>query len=293
MRSWVSAALCSTAVACADPQTKSTPSRLDVGGGGSYVTSSGVTTITTLGGATAVTTTGEASGSGGSSGGSAATGSGGSSGGAGGEGGDAASGGTGGAADPCGNAGAGSEPQSGDELFFDDFSNGSDAWESSEGTTWGIVWDDDAMSDTLGNGTIVNKPRVAYLSGACFTDVVVEARVKVLDFPGSSTTYVAGACLRVESDNDFYLVGVQGNGNGGLVRVSNGSPSSLDSDSSVELSEDQWYSVRFEAVGSELTGFIDGELVVDHVDAQHRFGSLGVCTINADAVFDDVRVTVP
>ena len=244
-----------------DPKTKSPPSKLTTGN-----TASGGTNSTTTNGNTSGSAKTTASGSGGTN----SVGTGGSgesavstdSGGSAGQGGET---GTGGSAvsDPCGSAGAGGEPQSGDELFFEDFESDSDRWESSDGVTFGVVNDDESMSNALGNGEVVNKPRAAFVSDACFVDLVVEARVKVLDFSGSRTTCVAGPCLRIETEDDYYIVGVQSTGNAGLVRVSGGHPSSLH------------------------------EPVVDLTDSTFTFGSIGVCTINADAVFDDVRVTVP
>jgi len=202
----------------------------------------------------------------------------------------------GGAAGAAGNAGAGGIPGSGDQVFFEDFENSAERWENSDGTTWSITTDAETGSSVYGNSEVINEPRIASVTNACFTDVIVEAKVKVLDFPGSSTTYFAGPCLRVESSDDYYVLGIQGNGNVGLIRVSGGSRSSLQSDGSAipdGEEDDVWYTLRLEAVGAALRAYVNGSLVIDDTDSTHTFGSIGVCTSNADAVFDDISVTLP
>jgi pectate lyase len=223
--------------------------------------------------------------------------------GSGGSGGSAGSGGSGGSGavdDPCGgdagsagSLGAAGEPGSGDQVFFEDFEGGDSRWSPSSDASWTITTDADTGSSVYGNGELVNQPRAAFVAGACFTDVIVEARVKVVEFPGSSTTYVAGPCLRVESEDDYYIVGVQGNGNIGLVSIANGSRSSLQSEGGVNAEAGVWYTLRIEAIGQQLRGYLDGELLLEDTDTEHSFGSFGVCTSNADAVFDEVRVTLP
>lgn len=202
--------------------------------------------------------------------------------------------------DPCGTGmnnlpgGAGGAGGMGDYLFFEDFESGDDPWESSATSDWSIIQDDDG-SMVYANDDLVNQPTVAFVSGGCWTDVVIEARVKVTHFGGMSTTYFAGPCLRVlleNGDESFYALGLRGDGGSGLVRVTQGRRSNIQS-GDADTSEDTWYDLRLEAVGTSLRGYLDGEEIVDDSDSQHTYGSIGVCVQNAEARFDDIRVTLP
>jgi pectate lyase len=127
---------------------------------------------------------------------------------------------------------------------------------------------------------------------ACYTDIVVETKVKV-DFPGSSTSYIAGPCVRVEDEDNYYIVGLMGNGNVGILMIDGGDSESIDNGSSASWDQGGWYTLRVEVEGTTLRGYLEDSLIVETTDATHSFGSVGVCVRNGDALFDDFVVTLP
>lgn len=192
-----------------------------------------------------------------------------------------------------GAAGSLGAPASGDTLFVEDFERDDDRWQSSAGADFGIVQDASPGSSVYGNGAAVSQPQAAFVRGACFTDVEVQARVKALSFGAAMPGAVAGPCVRVQGDNDYYVVGIQGNGGFGVLRVSRFFRQNLEENAMTSVEEDAWYTVRVEVVGSTIRGYLNGSLMVNVTDATYASGSIGVCAVNVDAVFDDVRVTLP
>ncbi len=63
---------------------------------------------------------------------------------------------------------------------------------------------------------------------------------------------------------------------------------------SIEVLSGQWQELRVEVVGSQIQGFLNGELVVETSDDTFTSGKVGLWT-KADSVtcFDDVEVRAP
>jgi hypothetical protein len=124
--------------------------------------------------------------------------------------------------------------------------------------------------------------------------VVLEADFKIVAFNGSSSTYMAGLCVRVRDEENFYFLGIRSNdGTVGLRRFSSGGNNNLE-ESSFDLgTTGVWYHMRVEAIESTITTYLDDELVLSVTDTEHPNGGIGLCTVRASAVFDNVVVTAP
>jgi len=229
--------------------------------------------------------------------GNAGTTSGSSSGGATGSG---AQGGSGlGSSGSAGQAGTGADPgpqfPSGTELFREDFESEDVSRWNLAGGTWARTLDaetnsnvfsqsDDQPSDTL----------LAVAGDASWRDVSVEADFKVLAFNGSSSSYMAGICVRLTDAENFYLVGLRGDSNQHMgIRLFGDNNTTLSESEEFSGVENQWYRLRVDAIGSALSVFIDDELVLEQTDAEHPAGGIGLCTTRATAVFDNILVTAP
>ena len=124
-------------------------------------------------------------------------------------------------------------------------------------------------------------------------DVRVEADFKVLAFNGSSSSYMAGICVRLTDEENFYLVGLRGDSNQRFgIRRFGGSNTNLNQ-SDVSGEENVWYRLRVDAIGGTLSVYVDDALVVEQADAEHPAGGIGLCTARATAVFDNILVTAP
>jgi hypothetical protein len=242
--------------------------------------------------------TGGASGKGGAAGaaGSAAgtMGAGGANGGAGngGTGGNAAgNGGTGGSA--AGKGGTGGGGASGTLLFFDDFESGTSRWTPTPSGVWATTTDGSTVyAATAAQPSSVMRSATA--GEPTWTDVTIDARVKITGFTGTSSGYFAGVCARYQSSSTYACFTLRSNGQVGF-RV-NGSNTVATNPPGGSIVENTWYSVRVVAIGSNITAFVNGT----EIDAASRVtsgaptsGRIALAAPGTNAVFDDVRVTAP
>jgi hypothetical protein len=210
---------------------------------------------------------------------------------------DGDEGGAGGEGGASGGApGAGGEGGAGpNTLFEDDFEDGDAAgWTSTSGE-WEVVDDDSgAYEQTQFDG---NTLRVASVTNACWGDQVVEARVKVLDFGGNSTSYSANVFARYVSPSTYYVLGMNSGSNGQLFigKAANGGLERLATKGGLGFDdqEDVWFTLRLEVVGSDLRAYVNGTLELEASDSQITSGGVAVGTTHASARFDDVKVTNP
>ena len=132
-----------------------------------------------------------------------------------------------------------------------------------------------------------------------WTNVSVQARIKVLSFNGSSSSYYAGVCARVEDADNYYCVTLRSDAKVAIRGDIGGSSNSLGSSVSYGVAAGTWYTVRLEVVGSTITASINGTPVLPKTgdpaisDASLATGGIALIVDNADAEFDDVSVSTP
>lgn len=259
-----------------------------VSGGSSGGTSSGGSSGSNSGGKGGTISSGGSSGSAGASGGSSGT-AGGSAGSANGSGGSAGTNVAGTSSAGTSSAGTGGTTMSGEVLFSDDFetSDAADWFPSADASAWGVVMDDSNVYEQ--GPPQVNMDRFSSAGDAEWTDVSIEARVKVTAFNGSSSSYFAGVYARIEGASNYYSFALRSDGK---VSIRKGG-SNLGSAEDAGIVEGEYFDVKFVARGSTLTGFINGAQVTQVTDSSIPNGAIGVGTRNTSAMFDDVRVTVP
>jgi hypothetical protein len=199
----------------------------------------------------------------------------------------------------AGQAGSASEPgpqfPSGTELFREDFESEDVSRWNLAGGTWARTLDAETNSNVFSQSEDGPSDTLLAVAGdVTWRDVRVEADFKVLAFNGSSSSYMAGICVRLTDAENFYLVGLRGDSDQHIgIRVFGDSNSNLEQSEEFSGVENEWYRLRVDAIGSTLSVFIDGELVVEQTDAEHPAGGIGLCTARATAVFDNILVTAP
>ncbi len=261
-------------------------------GGGGAGPATGGTTGT---GGSVTTGSGGTTGTGGAAGKGGATGSGGSvaTGGTTGSGGSVATGGspgTGGTTATGGAAGAGST------LFSDDFEHGVATWFTNGLGTASTATDGSTVYEL---DCPMSKVCLAANGDVAWTDVLVQARVKIVSFNGSSSSYYAAVCARVEDADDYYCVTLRSDGNVAIRGDIAGSSGSIGSSASYGVVTGTWYTVQLKVVGSTITASINGTPVLPKAgssaitDASLTHGGIGLAVDNGVAEFDDVLVTTP
>lgn len=296
-RTWPRAAAISSLIlaACAVAENEAGPGRPSSGEGGSggsagSAGSAGIAGVAGVLGVGGFGGFGGTQGSGGTSGGgesgsggsgvSGGSGQGGSSGAAGaGLGGAAGAAGSGGAGGTIGAGGLSTTP-----IFEDDFEMGSDAW-TTEGGEWAVIEDGTQVLAQQSTAT-GSQLFVAVAGDPSWTDQAVEARVKVVDFLASSTSYFAAIFARYNPDNYYDLVLRSSDGKIAIRK----NKSTLGNPVDVGIQEGVWYTLKLEVIGSTLRGYLDGQLVVTATDGSIPSGRIAVGTTVTVANFDDVKV---
>jgi hypothetical protein len=177
-------------------------------------------------------------------------------------------------------------------LFSDDFESGPGKW-ATPLPGWSIVADG---SKVFSQSAIENKLHVAAAGDVAWTDQVVEARVKVLSFGGSSTSYSAAVFARFKDESNHYYAALQSDGQFKIKKKAGGSNSSISTGAKgITVTPNTWYSVKLSVIGSTINLYIDGSPmpVLTTTDTDIAAGGIAVGTTNATAEFDDVKVTVP
>ena len=261
---------------------------LDGGGSGQ----AGAGGVTARGGATGKGGSGGAVATGGVTGSGGAIGNGGSTG----SGGTVASGGvtgTGGVVATGGATGIGGAPGT---IFSDDFESGTGKWITSGPGTAAIATDGSSVYDL---SCPMSKVFLAAAGDISWTDVIVQARIKILSFNGSATGYYAGLCARVEDANNYYCVTLRSDTKVAIRGDIAGSSNAIGSANSYGVATGTWYTVQLEIVGSTITASINGVLVLPKsgdpaiTDSSLAKGAIALTVDNAEAEFDDVSVSVP
>ena len=168
-------------------------------------------------------------------------------------------------------------------LFGDDFEDGDTTGWSRSGGSWSVVADgSQALRQT---GTSADARAIA---GAGWSDQAVQARVKPIAFNGSGRNVAVLA--RAQSTSAYYFLGLSNSGSIVLGKRTGGAPVTL-ATAAATVTTGTWYTLRLEAFGTTLRGFVDNVLVVSATDSTYASGRAGLAGLYASASYDDVLVT--
>jgi len=184
-------------------------------------------------------------------------------------------------------------------VFCDDFEDGNANGWTPNGGTWSVITDGSHVYEG-GSGTSMS------LAGqASWTDQTVQARVKVVQFGGTSTSYRAGIVARATDASNLYAFAIDASGAMRLLQGTS-SPGGTGATGtcgkvSVAAVAGTWYTLQMKVSGSGtnvvITTFLDGTMIHN---CQTTMGTLNAGAIgtyiygpNTIAEFDDVRVSTP
>src|SRR5215475_2430437 len=170
------------------------------------------------------------------------------------------------------------------QLFSNDFQNKNDnGWTRSSGT-WAIVTDGSLAYRQSGTSADSN----ARAGSPSWTNISIQARVKPIAFNGADR-YV-GVTTRVVNSNHYYFLALQ-NGNRLLLGKRAGSTPITLATKAFTFSTGTFYTLRIDANGSTLNGYVNGTLQLTASDSDFTAGIIGGATYFASASFDDFLVT--
>ncbi|MCG5436385.1 pectate lyase family protein [Micromonospora foliorum] len=174
-------------------------------------------------------------------------------------------------------------PAFADTLLSDDFSDGNSTGWSRSGGSWSVVTDGSLVFRQSGTSSDAR----ALASAPGWADYGVQARVRPTGFGG--TNRHVGVIARAQNSSSYYALAVTASGGVQLLRRAGGDPVALDS-AAGGVTTGSWATLRLEAVGTTLRGYVNGALVVEATDSAFAAGRAGLATSYASASFDDVRV---
>jgi hypothetical protein len=193
-------------------------------------------------------------------------------------------------------ADAGPVPPRGTPLLSEDFEafqGEASGWFASEGSLWELGPDPDDARNSVYVQTETNGSRanLATAGEPDWQDLSVEADMVILDFNGSSSSYLAGICVRVQDASRFYMIGVRSNdGKVGLRRFDGGGSNLVESEFEAGTTGVK-YRLRVDVIGSTISAYLDGALMFSESDSAYARGGIGLCTVRASAAFDRVQVS--
>lgn len=177
-------------------------------------------------------------------------------------------------------------------VFFDDFETSLGSGFTTTRGSWAVI---DDGSKVYEQSLLDNKLQIAIADGTCFTDQIIEAKLKVVDFGGQSNSYAVALLGRVVSPETHYLLAL-GSDNKLVLRKRVASTSTgaaaIGAAKALNVVPGTWYDVRLEIVGASLTGCV-GDVCVSGTDSSIASGGVALATVNTTARFDDLRVSAP
>src|SRR5262245_35202179 len=169
-------------------------------------------------------------------------------------------------------------------LFADDFEDGNANGWTKSGGSWAVVSDGSLVYRQSGTSADSN----ARAGSPSWTNISTQARVKPIAFNGADR-YV-GVTARVVNSNHYYFLALQ-NGNRLLLGKRAGSSPITLATRSFTFSPGTFLTLRLDANGSTLTGFVNGTQQLTASDSEFTAGIIGGATFFASASFDDFLVT--
>ncbi|SFF31676.1 pectate lyase [Paenibacillus algorifonticola] len=170
-------------------------------------------------------------------------------------------------------------------LLEDGFDSGAGNWTATSGS-WSVV-QENGNAVYSQSGTSEGRTSAGSQS---WTDYAVEADVKIVDFKGSTRTYVAGRYL---NGNNFYAASLY-NSSGGTLEIRkkvSGSTTTLASKTNFGLAAGVWYKVKLEMSGTSIKLYVNDQLELSATDSSLTAGAAGLVTFKSIAKFDNVSVT--
>jgi pectate lyase len=168
-------------------------------------------------------------------------------------------------------------------IFSEDFEAGASGW-SKSGGSWSVVTDGSQVYRQSSTGSDAK----AQVGSTAWTDYAVTARVKPLAWSGSDRS--VGVVARAQNMTNYYQLGLSNSGQIQLVKRVSGGLQVLGT-AVAAITTGSWYTLKLEAFGSTLRGYLDGTLVVSAVDSSFSAGRIGLFTRYASGAFDDLQVS--
>lgn len=181
-------------------------------------------------------------------------------------------------------------------LFKDDFSNSSSGWDDYE--------DEEGITGYRDGGyrILINKPNWYFWAtpGKNFSDVIIDVDATKIGGPDNNEF---GVICRYQDENNFYIISISSDGYYGISKFTSGElyPVGMDqmlfNDKVIKLGASTNH-IRASCIGENLTLEVNGEVLADVQDSDHKSGDVGLIAstfdeTGTDILFDNFVVSRP
>jgi uncharacterized protein len=170
-------------------------------------------------------------------------------------------------------------------LFYDDFEDGNDNGWTQETGSWSVVTDDG--SKRYQQGTYSTSQYRTHAGNTSWDDYSFEVDVKPLSFDGNSAIFIF---FRYTDYGNTYRAVIHGYNELRLQKSVGGSVTHI-TDKAYTFNTGTIYTIKIEAVGSDLKIYVNDNLELSVSDASHSSGKIAMSTWKTTANFDNVLVT--
>jgi hypothetical protein len=124
--------------------------------------------------------------------------------------------------------------------------------------------------------------------GAATDDQIVRVRARLDTFatPNGSEDRWFGVMARHADERNFYYLSLRRSNTVSLRKFVNGVATTL-ATASYTVTPATWYSLRIDAVGDQLRGYVNGRLLLEATDSSHARGNAGPVMYKAAVDYDD------
>lgn len=171
-------------------------------------------------------------------------------------------------------------------LVADTFESGSTRLWTPEAGVWSVISDG---TKVYAQTSIADTARS--VTGITTRDQIVQMRAKATAFATGNERWF-GAMVRFRDSANYYYVTVRSNNTISLRKLVNGSIHVLDS-APLNVRTGTWYTLRLEAIGKSLRGYVNGNLLLEADDSSFPTGSYGAVTFKTATRYDDFAAVQP
>jgi hypothetical protein len=172
-------------------------------------------------------------------------------------------------------------------LLADNFETGDgELWTSGADAQWRIATDG---SRVFSQGSIAGGAFA--VSGVPTGDQIVQTRAKATTF-ATGTDRWFGLMVRQRDERNYYYLTVRQSNQVLLRKLMNGTPVTLDS-APFTVNLGTWYTLRLEAIGDALRGYVNGRLLVEATDEDYAEGRYGPLMFKTAAHYDEFFARQP
>jgi cell division septation protein DedD len=168
-------------------------------------------------------------------------------------------------------------------LLSADFQSGANGW-SKAGGDWSVVKDGSDVLQQTNTGTAKARE---FAGSTKWANYSLQARVKPLVFGSGGVVALAS---RAAGAAKMYRLALTG-ANRVELQYMDGSNTTVLASASRAVSTGSWYTLRLDAYGSTIAGYVNGSLIGTATTTAITAGRVGLFTGFASARFDDITVT--